>query len=167
MEPEVKRKQIIEKARRDLIKALEKKLDKNLELIFRLLGLKYPPEDIYNAYLGLKSDELEIRTNAVEFLDNILSVNLKKFIIPIVEMALFDTITDNILEQYGYYVLSEYECLEMILSDMDDELKELTLNLITALHDKQYIPVLTKCMGCTDQPIKKIAETTLQLLERV
>ena len=45
----------IRKARVKLIKQLEWRLDRNLERIFRLLGLKYPPDDILNILNSLKS----------------------------------------------------------------------------------------------------------------
>jgi len=52
-------------ARQLLTKALEEKLDKNLERIFRLLGLKYVLKDMYNAYLGIVSQKQDLRANAV------------------------------------------------------------------------------------------------------
>ena len=73
----------VQSARFLLIKALEEKLDTNLERIFRLLGLKYHLRDMFNAYLGIVSKKQDLRANAVEFLDNVLDPGLKKYIIPI------------------------------------------------------------------------------------
>ncbi|MBU0969619.1 MAG: hypothetical protein KKC20_03175, partial [Proteobacteria bacterium] len=42
----------ISKAREQLIQALENRLDASLERLFRLLGLKYPPVEMYSAYQG-------------------------------------------------------------------------------------------------------------------
>lgn len=68
-----------------LQRALSEKLDRNLEVIFRLLGLIYPPRDIYSAFLGITSSRKDLRANAVEFLDNLLAIEIKRFLIPIVE----------------------------------------------------------------------------------
>ncbi|MCG8604814.1 MFS transporter, partial [bacterium] len=61
-----------------LTRALQERLDDHLERIFRLLGLRYPPRDIYNAYAAASSSNRSIRANAIEFLDNILSSNYKE-----------------------------------------------------------------------------------------
>lgn len=68
-----------------LARALEERLDHNLERIFRLLGLHYPPNDIYNAYLGIVGSAKDQRASAVEFLDNVLGKNLKKYLFPIID----------------------------------------------------------------------------------
>jgi hypothetical protein len=41
--------------------ALHEHRDRALELIFRLLGLQYPPKDMYHAYLGMVSQEKSTR----------------------------------------------------------------------------------------------------------
>jgi AAA family ATP:ADP antiporter len=78
-------KQNILQARLLLIKALDEQLDKSLERIFRLLGLKYLPKDLYHAYLGIKSNQTMRRANAIELLDNILDQKHKEFLIPVLE----------------------------------------------------------------------------------
>lgn len=55
------------------------------EMVFRLLGLIYPWESIYNAYRGVTSHYPRIRANAVELLDNILSRNIKRTLFPIID----------------------------------------------------------------------------------
>lgn len=68
-----------------LARALIEKQDQNLEQIFRLLGLAYPPQDMYNAYLGLTSNRGVLRANAVEFLENVLQGEIKKMLEPILD----------------------------------------------------------------------------------
>lgn len=68
-----------------LRRALRERLDDHLELIFRLLGLRYSPRDIYNAFAATISSNRSLRANAIEFLDNILSTRHKKLLIPLVE----------------------------------------------------------------------------------
>jgi HEAT repeat protein len=70
-----------------LTRALEERLDHNLERIFRVLGLHYPPNDIYNAYLGIVSSNREKRASAIEFLDNVLGSNLKRYLFPIIDQV--------------------------------------------------------------------------------
>jgi AAA family ATP:ADP antiporter len=68
-----------------LQRALQERLDDHLERTFRLLGLRYPPRDIYNAFAAASSGNRVIRANAVEFLDNILASDFKRIFLPVVE----------------------------------------------------------------------------------
>jgi AAA family ATP:ADP antiporter len=68
-----------------LQRALRERLDLFKEVIFRLLGLIYSPESMYNAYRGVTSHNPRIRANAVEFLDNILSRDVKRMLFPVVD----------------------------------------------------------------------------------
>jgi hypothetical protein len=79
-----------------LSRALEERLDHNLERIFRLLGLHYPPNDIYNAYLGIVGSRKDQRASAVEFLDNVLGANLKRYLFPII-----DQVSESVTIQRG------------------------------------------------------------------
>lgn len=90
----------LERAKQLLIKALEEKLDNNLERIFRLLGLKYEPNDMFNAYKGITNKKKDLIANAIEFLDNVLDSNLKKFIIPIVETQALGYLIDEKTNQH-------------------------------------------------------------------
>lgn len=78
----------IDESRQNLKRLLQQSLDSNLERIFRLLGLIYSPQDIYNAYLGIRRGATDLKINAVEFLDNVLETNLKKLVIPVAESTM-------------------------------------------------------------------------------
>jgi hypothetical protein len=73
-------------AARILASTLESRLRSTLERLFRLLGLRYPPKEIYAAYLavnrGGKTDEF---TAALEFLDNVLERELKRILLPMLD----------------------------------------------------------------------------------
>jgi AAA family ATP:ADP antiporter len=145
-------------ARKNLIQALEKQLDRNLERIFRLLGLRYPPQDIYNAYLGIQSREADLRANAVEFLDSFLDPDLKRVIIPIVEATMADTLVRQTLKLFDLKPPSEKECLTMLLSGSHDELKIHALYLVARLKDTYYLPFI-KDLSTDSQPrLKRMAQ---------
>ncbi len=110
-----------------LRRALQERLDDYLERIFRLLGLRYPPRDIYNAYTATISTNREIRANAVEFLDNILSNNLKRVLLLIVE----DLPIEQVLQQANGFLevnITNYkDALENLMSDNDAWLRSCAL----------------------------------------
>lgn len=59
----------------------------SLERVFRLLGLLYPPADIYYAYHAITSGSLHLKANALEFLDNVLHPDIKRSLIPVIEVS--------------------------------------------------------------------------------
>lgn len=68
-----------------LIRTLEQRLRETLERLFRLIGLKYPPQQIYAAYLAVSRRKGDDFTAALEFLDNVLERELKKIVIPLLD----------------------------------------------------------------------------------
>jgi hypothetical protein len=64
-----------------LTRALRERMARELERIFRLLGLLYPPRDIHNAYAGLTSGQVRIRANAMEVLEYLVRGDLYKSLV--------------------------------------------------------------------------------------
>jgi hypothetical protein len=67
-----------------LLQALEERIDRRREHMFRLLALIYSPNDLYSAYFNYRMKP-SLRPAAIEFLDNILDVKLKNTVIPALE----------------------------------------------------------------------------------
>lgn len=59
-----------------LTRVLRERMDQELERIFRLLALLYPPRDMHNAFLGLTSDLPRDQANALEVLEHLLRPEL-------------------------------------------------------------------------------------------
>ncbi len=154
----------IKEARSLLIKALEEKLDDNLERIFRLLGLKYLQKDMYNAYLSIKSNKSDLRANAVEFLDNVLDFNLKRFIIPIVEKNSYDYMVEKSREFFGLQIPSETDCLTILLHGDDDWLKSCALFLVAELKNDQCLKSIEEMRNYTNYIVRETAEYALNRL---
>ncbi len=68
-----------------LWRALGEKQGEALERAFRVLGLLYPPKDIYNAYLGVVSGNRVVKASAIEFLDNLLARDDQRQVVPMLE----------------------------------------------------------------------------------
>ncbi|HSP05908.1 MAG TPA: HEAT repeat domain-containing protein, partial [Acidobacteriota bacterium] len=114
-------------ARRLLGRALDERLEDNLERIFRLLGLKYPSRDIFNAYRGIVSRRDDQRANAVEFLDNILDSDLKRYILPIVESRQVEALMNTgIVERAS----ADLEALTSLLEGDDSWLQVCVMHLL-------------------------------------
>ena len=68
-----------------LVTTLEERLKGTLDRLFRLLGLKYPPQQIYSAYLAVRRGQGEDSAAALEFLDNVLDRDMKRIIVPMLD----------------------------------------------------------------------------------
>jgi AAA family ATP:ADP antiporter len=152
------------KARRLLIRALEERLDNNQERIFRLLGLRYSAEDMFNAYRGIVSEKSDVRANAVEFLDNVLDNQLKTYILPILEAHSSDSGYASTTRLMNTETLSESQSLESILMGDDSWLRICALYLVALLKEKEHIPVVRNLTNDSDPLVKETAVFTLRQL---
>ncbi len=160
------RDELLNEARQSLIVLLEKRLDGYLERIFRLLGLKYPPDDMISIYNSIQSENPDIRMNAVEFLDNILESGLKKVLIPIVETALLDTISEVAIKNLNLKIPEEFRCLGLLLEGKDFRIKLAVLHLIALQKDKRFVPLLETLTGHRNQKLRSMVNATLAVLQR-
>ena len=68
-----------------LASTLTERLKTSLDRLFRLLGLRYPPRQIYAAYLALRRGPGDEASAALEFLENVLERDVKRIMVPILD----------------------------------------------------------------------------------
>jgi AAA family ATP:ADP antiporter len=152
------------KARRLLLLALEEKLDKNLERVFRLLGMKYPPKDMVDAYLGLMSQTAKLKAIAIEFLDNILETRLKRILIPIVEEGRPEIISEKKSRKARIEKTDELECIRSLLSSYDNWLKACTIYLSAALNYREFFDSIKELIHSSDPIVSETAQLYVRRL---
>ena len=152
-------------ARAALLDLLEHRLESGLERIFKLLGLKYQQQDVDIAYLGLMSEKHEAQHNAIEFLDNLLTGDLKRTLIPMIENTVLDITSDEVIQKIQQKILSEFECFQLLLEANDLRLKLAVLYLIKIQNDLKYIPLVEKCLLNEDEKLKVFALDTITSLQ--
>jgi AAA family ATP:ADP antiporter len=145
-----------EKVRANLVQLLEARMDGHLERIFRLLGLKYPAEDILPIFQGLQSNKLDLRVNSVEFLENLLDSSLKKVLIPVLETALLDGITAETIENLDINIPDEMTCYTTLLEGKDIQLKYAVLQLLSQSQDARFLPLIKKYATSESLRIKTV-----------
>jgi len=125
-------------ARNELIELLERKLDTDLQRIFWLLGVSYPPGMILPLYKDIRDQNPDIRISTVELLDNILEPGLKKVVISIVESAMMEKLTPDDFQRLEVNVPTEMECYEMLLNGRDEQIKMAVLKLIETIDRPEF-----------------------------
>jgi AAA family ATP:ADP antiporter len=68
-----------------LDESLKQSMNDELERIFRLMKLLFPSLDLQNAYLGVQSEDPVTHSNALEFLDNTLTPQLRTMLVPLID----------------------------------------------------------------------------------
>ncbi len=117
-------------ARNGLMNVLEHRIDRQLNRIFKLVGVKYPPGDIDPIFQSIVYGEEEQRINAIEFLDNILNNTLKRQLIPVAESMPVSTLNEQKLKKLNLKIYSEVECYNLLMERKDSRLKMAVLYLI-------------------------------------
>lgn len=148
----------VEKAQQLLIRALGERLDRHLERIFRLLGMRYILHDIYSAYLGIFSKKSDLRANAIEFLDNVLDPGLKKLIIPIVETGSPGVLLEKSRSLIRFDFSENEKCFEYILQGTDNWLKVCTIYFLAKAKGDRCRDSVARLVNDDDQIVKETAE---------
>jgi hypothetical protein len=136
--------------------ALHDRLKRQLEVIFRLLGLQHPQKDIYFAYSALKGSSRENRAAAIEFLDNVLEMRLKPAILPLLEESSAEVLVDRARSLYGIQSDSRNEAIRKLLRHSDVWLKACALHEVG---DKRILELIQECRTLASDANPLIQET--------
>ncbi|MCM4169013.1 hypothetical protein DHD08_15105 [Arenibacter sp. H213] len=153
-------------ARNALIHLLELRLDRQLQRIFQFLGIKYPPQDVDPILNTILHGKEEQRIHAIEFLDNILDIQLKKELIPVAESILVETFSEKKLKNINIKVLSESECYNVLLKRKDVKLKLSVLYLIEKINDPKFNSILEMVLEDSHEKVKRKAAEILQTMKK-
>jgi ATP:ADP antiporter, AAA family len=153
-----------QQARKLLIRALEERLERNFEVIFRLLGLRYVPEDMYNAYRQVTGSKMDLRANAIELLDNVLDQKLKRVLLPLVETPSIELKLERGRELFGQDPLNAHLCLESLLEGDDTWLKVCTLYYIGESGKNDFISLVNPYTDASDGMVRETAHLAISRL---
>jgi len=146
-----------------LKRSLIEKQQQNLERIFRLLGLVYPPRDIYNAYLGVVSGRKALHANAIEFLDNLLRTDVKKYVLPILDEVPADVVQRRGKELFDVGYTDREEALTFLINGRDPWLRACA---VYAVGEAGSPALLELVRGAMADPDAIVRETARHVMER-
>jgi hypothetical protein len=117
-----------------LMRALDERLEHRLERIFRLVGLIYSPHDIYSVYYNCQIKPA-LRPAAIEFLDNLLDVELKRTVTPLLEEVFDPDHSTREVAPIEFIALSA--ALAMLISGDDPWLQTIAEELQTQIGEQR------------------------------
>jgi len=144
--------------------ALHEHRDSALEQTFRLLGLQYPPKDMYHAYLGMVSHEKSTRANALEFLDNVLENTHKSVLLTLIDVDSVETALAHGRDLFGDTLHTRKDGLLSLIKGDDIWLKACALNCVEANDSDAVISLVQASRADTHPLISETAEFAAQNL---
>lgn len=155
-------------ADRSVSDALQESLRQELERIFRLLGLLYPQLDIHTAYLALQSKSVSAHDNALEFLDNVLKVQLREMLVPLLDGRVTVAERADIAKRLVRATMSSPEQAVLALMSSDDPwLKSCGAYAIGSLGMKGLEGELNRCLEEPDPLLRETARVAKLRLQEV
>lgn len=126
-----------QKNRERLIEYLTNIINMSIENIFHLLRFKYKNSDMDVVFFGLKNKIEKSRINAIEFLDNLLDLHLKRKILPFLEHHF---LTPSAMGKFPFIEQSEIESLKSLVNsispELDKDLMQSATELLASIRDQ-------------------------------
>ena len=144
-----------------LAKTLEERLKESVERMFRLLGLRYPPKEIYAVYRAVQKQRSEELANAVEFLDNVVERDLKRILLPLFDASVHGRPG---LDLFGIREKSPVAAIRELIRSGDAWLVSCAMAAAAQLGLSEVAGEIREAASGADAEISLVAETALASL---
>ncbi|MBF4983712.1 hypothetical protein FNJ87_04985 [Nonlabens mediterrranea] len=138
-----------------LITSVDHCISNQLEIIFNLLSQRYNPEDVYVAYKGMTSKETVSRLHSMEYLNGILSRDLKNMLFPLFELESHTLSNETFEFQERIELYDRSKMLEKLLLIQESKVHSTSINLLHLQHEKLIDTILSHLPTSKSLKIKK------------
>jgi AAA family ATP:ADP antiporter len=140
-----------------LARTIEARLRNTLERLFRLLGLRYPPNEMYSAYRAVARNQQDEATAALEFLDNILERDLKRILLPLLEGP--EHLHDHGRELFGVEPRSAEDAIRELIRSHDPWLVACAMAAAAELNLRTLAPEIHEAAAESAEDVMEVART--------
>ncbi len=146
-----------------LARSIEYRLNCTLERLFRLLGLHYPPKEIYNVYRAISRNgaashkNAEDHTAALEFLDTTLDRNLKRIMIPLLDAP--ETRVERGRELFGIEPVTAEQAIRELIRSGDPWLAPCAMATAAELKMRNLAPEIAAAAGKGENEVSEVAKS--------
>ena len=145
-----------------LARTLQERLRQTLERLFRLLGMRYPPTEIYSAYLAVCRPQGDHFAAALEFLDNVLERDLKRILVPLLDAP------DHVLETgrhlFGIERKTPETAIRELIHSADPWLVACAVAAAGELRMRRLVPDIERAAENTGAEVAEVARSAAALL---
>ncbi len=143
-------------------RTIEDELRRTLERVFRLLGLRYPPKDIYSAYLAVSRRRAEEVSAAVEFLDSVLDRDLKKILLPLLDAS--DNVLTHGRDLFGVQIRDAESAVRELIHARDPWLAACAMAAAAELGLRQLAPEIAETGRQAEPEVSEVARSAELIL---
>jgi ATP:ADP antiporter, AAA family len=144
-----------------LRQTLLENMEREKERVLRLLSLIYPPEDIGSATAALQSGSPAKQAQAIEFLDNLLTGDVKRHVFPLFDDAPAPERFEKFLALLGLRSFDGKTALQELLKQDDVWLKAATVWEIGLRGLRDFRGELQQYLNSKEPVLKETAELVL------
>lgn len=126
-----------------LLNSIDQCITDQLEIIFHLLSQQYNPEDVFVAYKGMTSEETVSRLHAMEYLNGILSRNLKNLLFPLFELESSTINSDSFEFQEKIKLFDRTRLIGKLLLIPEKAVLESTVQYLDFKNEKISVSILS------------------------
>jgi AAA family ATP:ADP antiporter len=148
-----------------LTRALEERLEQAQERIFRLLGLMYPPVDLFNAWNRLVHGGPSVRAAALELLGNLFTANHRESILPLLEALSWEEVHEQGKRIFGLTSPSFRMVLMDLLEGADSWLSACAVTLVGEIGLAEAREAVDRLAHHPDGVVREAAQSTRKRLE--
>jgi AAA family ATP:ADP antiporter len=145
-----------------LARTLEVRLQDTVERLFRLLGLRYPPKEIYAAYLAVNRQRAEELSAALEFLDNVLDRELKRVLLPLLDAPAH--LAEKGRELFGVEVPDAEAAVRELIRSGDPWLVACAAASAAELRLRNLAPDIARAAGQAGREVSEVARAAAAAL---
>jgi AAA family ATP:ADP antiporter len=145
-----------------LARSIEERLTQTVERLFRLLGLRYPPQEIYSAYLALRRRRPEALSAALEFLDNVLDRELKRALLPLLDSPA--RLGDHGRQIFGIEPRTAESAIQELIGSNDPWLAACAVAAAGELRLRHLVPALELAARSGSGDVAPVARAALAAL---
>jgi hypothetical protein len=145
-----------------LARTIEERLRNTLERLFRLLGLHYPPKEIYSAYRAVSRQRHEEATAALEFLDNTLDRNLKRILLPLLDAP--ESLSERGRDLFGVEIRTAEEAIRDLIRSHDPWLVACSMAAAAELNLRSLAPEIAQAAEEAEGEVSEVARSAEAVL---
>jgi ATP:ADP antiporter, AAA family len=145
-----------------LARTIEQRLQQAVERLFRLLGLRYPPVEIYSAYLAWSRGHGEELGAALEFLDETLDRDLKRVVLPMLDEP--DHIEELGRRLFGCASQTAESAIRELIDSDDPWIVACAIAAARELKLSALLPQIRQASRHASEPVRQIADEAMAVL---
>ncbi|HWD99534.1 MAG TPA: hypothetical protein VG345_10870, partial [Bryobacteraceae bacterium] len=145
-----------------LARTIEQRLEQAVERLFRLLGLRYPPVEIYSVYLAWSSGRGDELGAALEFLDETLDRDLKRVVLPMLDQP--EHVEELGRRLFGCAPQTAESAIRELIDSGDPWIVACAIAAARELKLSELLPQIRQASRNASESVRRIADEAVAVL---